>query len=91
MAAGSTILGAMVIAGGLAYGGYAMGQAGKSKGAQPQPAPMPQAPKPTEARDQAMAAARSKRLSMARSKSIYTSPLGISGEAQIAKKQLLGQ
>lgn len=54
------------------------------------PAPMPEAPKVEDEAAKAAAAAREKRRGMARTKSIYTSPLGITGEAQVAKKTLLG-
>jgi len=57
----------------------------------PQPLPMPQAPKVEDAAAKAEASARAKRMAMGRSQSIYTSPLGIGGEANIARKTLLGQ
>ena len=53
------------------------------------PLPLPQAPSVTDASAKAEDVARKKRSAM--SQSIYTSPLGVSGEANIVKKTLLGQ
>ncbi len=52
---------------------------------------LPQSPTTTDARAMAAAEAKRRRQSMSRSSSIYTSPLGISGQANIARKALLGQ
>jgi hypothetical protein len=54
-------------------------------------APMPEAPKPEAAATQAAEAARSKKRAIQRSRTIYTSPLGIGGEAEVARKFLLGR
>jgi len=67
---------------------YTTSQAGKQKTSAPS---MPNLPSATDATAQATAASKRQRSAMARSKSIYTSPLGVSEEAGIARKQLLGQ
>jgi uncharacterized protein (DUF58 family) len=46
---------------------------------------------PTDASDIAREAALKKRKALARSKSVYTSPLGLEGEAETARKTLLGR
>ena len=53
------------------------------------PIPLPQAPSQAAAADKAQETINRKRATA--SKSIYTSPLGIAGEAQVARKTLLGQ
>ncbi len=53
------------------------------------PAPLPQAPSVDAASDKAENIIKKKRASA--TQSIYTSPLGIAGEAQISRKTLLGQ
>ena len=53
------------------------------------PTPLPQAPKPEDSQNKAMEIARKKRAAM--SQSVYTNPLGTSGQAQVAQKSLLGQ
>lgn len=53
----------------------------------PQPMAMPEAPKVEDAATKAREALRRRK----RTRTIFTSPLGISGEAQIARKTLLGQ
>ena len=67
----------------------------KSDGGAPipqmQPMAMPEAPKVEDASSKAAEALKKKKLAMSKSKSIYTSPLGIGGEAEISKKSLLGQ
>ncbi len=87
----STILAATAIGAGI----WGISQAGKrSKSAAAKPAaimPMPAPPKVEVAAAQAQATAKSKKRAIARSRSIYTSPLGIGGEAQITRKVLLGQ
>ena len=45
----------------------------------------------TKATTQAQEAIRQKQVAARRSKSIYTSPLGLAGEAETTKKYLLGQ
>ena len=51
--------------------------------------PMPATPKAENVSGQAEEAARAKR--RRKTKTIYTDPLGASGQANIARKQLLGQ
>lgn len=55
----------------------------------PKPQPLPQAPTVEASADKAEEVKR-KKLSTA-SKSVYTSPLGVSGQAQVINKTLLGQ
>lgn len=72
--------------------GFGIAQAVKKpKAAAVSPMPMPAAPKVEEAAAQATAAAKTKKRAIARSRTIYTSPLGIGGEAQIIRKTLTGQ
>lgn len=52
---------------------------------------MPQAPKIEDATAKAQATSLKRRQAVGRNESIQTSPLGISGEAALVKKQLLGQ
>jgi len=52
---------------------------------------LPQSPSTSNAAAQARSEAQRRRRSMSRSESIYTSPLGISGQANIARRTLLGQ
>lgn len=90
----SAILGGIAIAGasaGAAVGLSKASGAGKSAGQQPAatPLPMPEAPKPDAAVEKAQETVKRKR-AMA-TQTVYTSPLGISGEAQVARKTLLGQ
>lgn len=72
---------------------YGASRAGKRAKATAPPAiiPMPAAPKVETAAAQAAATVRGKKRAIARSRSIFTSPLGIGGEAQITRKVLLGQ
>ena len=65
----------------------AFGGGGNNQGSSPQP--MPQAPSPVEAAAKAEDVVRKKRA--AATQTIYTSPLGVAGEAQVARKTLLGQ
>lgn len=53
------------------------------------PLPMPEAPKIEASQEKALELV--KRKKVAQSKSIYTSPLGVSGQADVARKTLLGQ
>ena len=53
------------------------------------PMPLPQAPSVDAAGARASDVIKKKRV--AATQSIYTSPLGVSGEAQVARKTLLGQ
>jgi hypothetical protein len=67
---------------------YSMSQANR----QPTQAPaLPQTPSIQEAEDKSKEAAKQKRLAMARSQTVYTSPLGLETEAEGARKTLLGQ
>jgi len=84
----------MAVTGAIMLGGAAVGYgaskmfSGGSK--QPQrPAALPQAPDPAAAQSKANETIKRKRANM--TKSIHTSPLGIAGEAQVARKTLLGQ
>lgn len=83
----SAILAATAIGAGI----WGISQAGRGSKSTQAPMPMPEAPKVEDAAAKAEKMARAKRTTMARSKSIYTSPLGIGGEAAITKKTLLGQ
>lgn len=56
-----------------------------------QPTPMPEAPKVDNESEKAEKAKRDKLRASASSKSVFTSPLGLSGAANIIKKSLLGQ
>lgn len=72
---------------------YGASRTGKRAKATAPPAiiPMPAAPKVADVAAQAQVTAKAKKRAIARSRSIYTSPLGIGGEAQITRKVLLGQ
>lgn len=61
----------------------------KDAGAASGPLPMPQAPDVSAVQDQANKNIQRKKASA--SKTVYTSPLGLSGEAQVINKTLLGQ
>lgn len=90
MAVGTTtavLLGLGAAAGGAGIG-MAVNSASKQKVAS-SPMPLPQAPSPADAIGKAEEVIKKKKTSM--SQSIYTSPLGIAGEAQVARKTLLGQ
>lgn len=63
------------------------GKEGKSQ--ESAPLPMPQAPKVEDVSDRAADIIKRKRAAM--SQSIYTSPLGVAGQATVARKSLLGQ
>ena len=82
------------ILGGLAIGGAAAGItkaiSNRGGGGGPTaPLPLPQPPAPSAAADRAQEIGRRKMA--AATKSIYTSPLGVAGEAQVVRKTLLGQ
>ena len=72
-------------------GGFAASKlmGGGSKQGMQAPLPMPQAPSPVDASAKAEDVIKKKRATA--SQSIYTSPLGVSGEAALVKKTLLGQ
>lgn len=61
----------------------------KGSGGPSSPTPLPQAPSADAAIGKAEDVVRKKKTSM--SQSVYTSPLGVAGEAQVARKTLLGQ
>lgn len=63
----------------------------KSKPSAPAPLPMPEAPKQESAQETAEKTALSKRKAISRSKTVFTSPLGIGGTADIVRKTLTGQ
>lgn len=74
------------VAGTAAYSISQSGQKPKSPGVQ-----MPASPKIGAAADKANIAAAKRQRASQRTKSVRTSPLGIGGEAEVAKKTLLGQ
>lgn len=92
-------LGTMLLGGGAAYSisryqrkqAKRSFQAGVQTGQGATPAPMPKAPKVSEAIEQAQIATTVRRRAMRRSKTVFTSPLGIGGEAEVIRKTLLGQ
>ena len=53
------------------------------------PIPLPTPPSVSDAGEKAAEVTKRKRVDL--TKSVYTNPLGISGQAQVAKKVLLGQ
>lgn len=84
------IIGATAIAAGVG-GGMAISKAagGGDKPSVQAPQPLPAAPKPEDA---AVKAEEAKRRKIAQSsKTVYTSPLGVQGEANVVRKTLLGQ
>jgi len=56
-----------------------------------EPMPMPQAPDTSKAEGAAKDETKRRKQAVARSKSIFTSPLGLADQADIGKKTLLGQ
>ena len=76
-------------------GGFGIGKGffekmeGKGQSDAPKPAPLPQTPSAEASGEKAQETIRRRKATM--SQSIYTSPLGISSEAQVARKTLLGQ
>lgn len=85
MAVGTTT--ALLLGGGAAFGAQKLLSGSKMPDAQP--IPLPQPPSSDAAADKGADLAKRKRL--ASTKSIYSSPLGIGGEADVARKTLLGQ
>jgi hypothetical protein len=76
---------------GAGIGISALAGAGKDKGQQQAQMPAaPEVPKIEDASAKANLAAEERRRAMARSKSVNTNPLGISDEASVARKKLLG-
>jgi sugar phosphate permease len=57
----------------------------------PESPQMPEIPKVEDAQAQAKKRQIQRRADIARSQSVFTSPLGIGGEAEVARKTLLGQ
>jgi len=62
-----------------------------NKKSQASPRPLPQAPTPSDASDKANDVVNKIRLASQSQRGIYTSPLGIAGEAGVARKTLLCQ
>jgi len=86
MALGTTSAILLAMAG--AGAGIAASKMAQPKGQASGPLPLPQAPSVGESVDKASDVIRKKRSAM--TQSIYTSPLGVSGEAQVVRKTLLG-
>jgi len=80
---------AILIGLGAAGAGFAVSKAISKPTTPKAPIALPQSPDPQTAVDRASETIRRKRDAM--TKSIYTSPLGVQGQARIAKKTLLGQ
>lgn len=55
------------------------------------PAPLPQTPSVDDAAAKAEEVTKKKRVAAAANNSVFTSPLGIAGEASVSRKTLLGQ
>lgn len=55
----------------------------------PAPAPLPEAPKPEQAAENAQEQVRKRKA--AATKTVFTDPLGVSGQADIVRKTLTGQ
>lgn len=70
----------------------AMFGGGKKEPEAPKPAPLPTPPTPEASADKADENMKKKKATMASgSKSVYSSPLGAAGTADVARKTLLGQ
>jgi len=84
---------AIAIGLGAAGAGFAASKSGIFGGGPKQPIsapmPLPQAPRPEAAAEKAAEIGRKKKA--VATTSIYTSPLGVAGEANVARKTLLGQ
>ncbi len=65
------------------------GKDGDSGSPAPTPAPLPEAPKPEESADKAAESVRKRK--SAQSQTVFTDPLGVSGQADIVRKTLTGQ
>lgn len=88
MAIGTTA--AILLGLGGAAGGFGASKLmSKGVGQASSPSPLPQPPSITDASGKAEAIVRAKRASM--SQTVYTSPLGVGGTAEVTKKTLLGQ
>ena len=92
---------AATVAGGIAAAGATYGIAQLAKGPKaaaaatsvpqaPAVAP-PIAPQPTQVAATAEAAVLTRKKAVAKSRTVFTSPLGLAGEAEIARKTLTGQ
>lgn len=80
---------ALAIGAGAAAGGLIQKIVAPAKQVAAQVAPLPQAPAPEDAGDKAEAMAKKRRI--ANTQTVYSSPLGISGQADVARKTLTGQ
>lgn len=88
LAAGGLASGFLGLGGGAGVKGIMKAIMPKTPGSN-SPLPLPQPPDANVSAEQG--AANAKRKKGSASQSIYTSPLGVGGEAQIARKTLLGQ
>jgi hypothetical protein len=92
----ATGLGATAIAGSVGYSIYSGAQASadakKAEGqmAQMPTAPAPVAPKQEDAAQAAAAITENKKRAIAANESVFTNPLGLKDEADVARKKLLG-
>lgn len=83
------VLAAAAIAGAVATGTTAIVQGAKGSKKGPGMGDLPKAPGMGEVADKATDRSNKRRASA--SKSVYSSPLGLSGQANVARKTLLGQ
>jgi hypothetical protein len=90
--AGVIATGASIATGVVGVTKLASGSKGSKGGAgDNSPLPLPQTPTVDAASTKAADVVSKKRAGMAASDSVYTSPLGIAGQAQVARKTLTGQ
>lgn len=82
LAAGAGIAGAKAISRG-------MNKGSDGQPPTPTPQPLPQAPDPAMAADKAQEAVRKRKA--AQTQTVFTDPLGVSGQADIVRKTLTGQ
>ena len=90
---------AAAVAGGVVAAGATYGIAQLAKGPKTSATSVPQAPavappvapQPTQVAATAEAAVLTRKKAVAKSRTVFTSPLGIAGEAEVARKTLLGQ
>lgn len=87
MALGTTT--AILLGLGAAGAGVAANKMSAPKQQDSSPIPLPQPPSAVDSAAKAEDVIRKKKAAM--SQSVYTSPLGVAGEAQVARKTLLGQ
>jgi hypothetical protein len=83
----------LAVAGGAAYGAYALGKAatgGKGGGFGMQMPMSPKAPKMEDASKMAQLRNEERKRAMSRSKSVISNPLGLKDEAATVRKKLLG-